>query len=103
MPARNTHGVRDTGGRGVSVKELEWLEIGGADRVFGRESLLKQILGDRLNCALRVPCSRFCQCFAAGLGGRPVGFGAGWYSLMGEGAACDVAEFEGLIEESVGE
>lgn len=38
MPARNTHGVRDTGGRGASVGELEWPEIGGADRAFGRES-----------------------------------------------------------------
>jgi hypothetical protein len=36
-------------------------------------------------------------------GADRVGFGAGWYSLMGEGAACDVAEFERLIEESVGE
>jgi hypothetical protein len=59
MPARNTHGVRDTGGRGVSVKELEWLEIGGADRVFGRESPLKQILGDRLNGALRGPVPKW--------------------------------------------
>lgn len=29
--------------------------------------------------------------------------GLAGYSLVGEGAACDVAEFERLIEESVGE
>jgi len=29
--------------------------------------------------------------------------GLAGYSLVGEGAACDVAEFERLIEKSVGE